>query len=125
MDQPLLRLIAEWRAEADRIRRRYQHDGLAGLCEAHADELEAALKVVSSREVTLSEAAEISGYSRSHLRRLMDQGDLPNVGRPGAPRLRVADLPLKAGRAGAVGAESALHCAERIGRTRSTVRPVG
>lgn len=125
MDQPLLRLVAEWRAEAERIRRRYQHDGLAGLCEAHADELEAALKAAAGREVTLAEAAEMSGYSRSHLRRLMDQGEIPNVGRPGAPRLRVSDLPMKPRRAGGLGAENAVRRAERIDGRHPKVRPIG
>src|SRR5690606_33516388 len=84
--------------EAERIRRRYHDESLAGLCEAHARELDAALRTSLEEKVTLAEAAGLCGYSKSHLRRLMDQGRIPNVGSVGQPRLCIGDLPYRPGR---------------------------
>lgn len=109
MTVPLLQVAREWREEAARIRHRYTDDRLARLCEVHAEELEMALQQEATRAVTLEEAAQVSGYSRSHLRRMMDSGEIPNVGGPGAPRVRVGDLPIKAGRASAIAASAAYH----------------
>src|SRR4051812_16015514 len=88
-------LIRRWREEAETIRRRYSADGLAALSETHARELELALRAPLDAELTISEAAAQSGYSRPHLRRLLDTGVLPNAGRRRAPRIRLGDLPAK------------------------------
>lgn len=109
MTDPLLQVTRAWREEAQRIRHRYTDDRLARLCEVHAEELELALAREAGREITLDEAAQISGFSKAHLRRLMDGGVIPNVGGPGAPRVRVGDLPIKAGRASALTASAAFH----------------
>lgn len=98
MSQPINALVKKWRNESETLRYRYSDERLASLCESHARELEVALRTSLSRQVTLNRAAEISGYSKSHLRRLMDQGTIPNVGEPGAPRVRVSDLPFKTGK---------------------------
>ncbi len=45
--------------------------------------------------LSLTEAAARSGYSAPHLGRLLRAGKIPNAGRPGAPRIRVADLPTR------------------------------
>ncbi len=45
--------------------------------------------------LSLTEAAARSGYSAPHLGRLLRAGKIPNAGRPGAPRMRVADLPTR------------------------------
>lgn len=47
--------------------------------------------------MTLTQAAEVSGYSDDHLGRLVKDGIIPNAGRPGAPRIRRGSLPRKAG----------------------------
>src|SRR6059036_510536 len=60
-----------------------------------AVELEAALKAVGDETLTLVEAAALSGYSADHLGHLVRHGQLRNVGRKNAPRIRRADLPLK------------------------------
>lgn len=78
-------LVGEWRAEASRLRDRYAEEHLAKLCEAHADELEAALRAEADAELSLEEAARESGYSRAQLRRLFPEG-----------RIRRRDLPRKA-----------------------------
>ncbi|MGH7605673.1 MAG: hypothetical protein ACRENK_16975 [Gemmatimonadaceae bacterium] len=48
-----------------------------------------------ARALTLAEAAEESGYSIDHLARLVRQNKIQNVGKPGSPRVRAADLPRK------------------------------
>jgi hypothetical protein len=118
----LQRLVQEWIEEAERIRSRYRDESLAALCEAHARELAAALRTSLDEEVTLSRAAELSGYSRSHLRRLMDQGVIPNVGEPGSPRLRVGDLPFRPRR---MTADRAVHARRGAPDNRQVTRVVG
>ena len=45
--------------------------------------------------LSLTEAAERTGYSAEHLGRLVRQGRLPNAGRKNAPRVRLSDLTLE------------------------------
>ena len=45
--------------------------------------------------LTLAQAALESGYSASHLGRLVRSDTIPNVGGPNAPRIRRKDLPRK------------------------------
>jgi hypothetical protein len=89
-------LARHWFEEAERLRHRYGNEPLASLTEAHARELTAALRESRDHQVTIAEASSLTGYSRSHLRRLLDTGAIPNVGARGAPRVRVRDLPYKA-----------------------------
>src|SRR5690606_3238278 len=91
-------LVSEWRSEALTLRHRYSDERLASVCEAHALELETALRTSLDESVTLQEASRISGYSYAHLRRLMDSGAIRNVGKRGAPRVRVGDLPYRPSR---------------------------
>lgn len=88
-------LAASWRSEAELFRRRRMED-LAHMVESYAHELEEALEGIEYETLTLGEAAEESGYSKDHLARLAREGKIPNVGRPGAPRILRADLPAKA-----------------------------
>lgn len=125
MSQALNALAKDWRQEAEDLRSRYGDDRLATLCEAHAGELESLLKTQLHEELTLKQAARISGYSYSHLRRLMDSGDLPNAGVEGRPRVRLGDLPFKAGRASALGALSAARRAQGRAKVGGRVRPIG
>jgi hypothetical protein len=45
--------------------------------------------------LSLTEAAQVSGYSTDHLSRLHRQGHLRNYGRRRVPRFRAEDLPRK------------------------------
>lgn len=90
-------LIATWRTEADVLRRRGQV-GAADLLEGCADELARVMGSEDAESITLAEAQAVSGYSVAHLRRLIAQGDLQNVAKKGAPRVRRGDLPRKPGR---------------------------
>jgi hypothetical protein len=80
----------------------------APTCEALGAQVNAALlvrKIVASlrlvREtalaetLSLTEAAERTGYSANHIGRLVRQGRLPNAGRKNAPRVRLGDLTLE------------------------------
>ena len=62
-----------------------------------AEELSRCLDLADDEVVTLVRAAEISGFSADHLGRQIREGKLANAGRKNAPRLRLSDLPLKAG----------------------------
>lgn len=95
-EDPVSDLIQEWREEAEPLRR-YGADSLAQAAEQHAEQLEAALDARQLNTVTLEEAAELGGYSYSHLQRLVDDGTIPNAGRKGAPRIFWKDVPRKPG----------------------------
>jgi hypothetical protein len=60
-----------------------------------AAELEAVIRSADDQPLTLSDAASESGYSAERLRHMLADGELPNAGRKGAPRIRRADLPRK------------------------------
>lgn len=70
--------------------------------DGHADAAQRALDLLQQRlsqavEVPLTprQAAKESGYTADHLRDLLRQGKLPNVGEENAPRIRRGDLPRK------------------------------
>ena len=85
MSQALNAIAKDWRQEAENLRSRYADGRLAALCETHAGELDALLRTQLDEELTLKQAARISGYSYSHLRRLLDAGELANMGIEGRP----------------------------------------
>ena len=91
----LARLLSDWRSRADLLRR---HGAQQAACTAEvlAAELDRALQAHDDELLTLTEAAAASGYSRDHLGRLLHEGKMPNAGRPGAPRIRRGDVPVKA-----------------------------
>ncbi len=91
-------LVQSWRDEAARARQRYADERLAAVCEAHAAELEIALRDQSDEVLSLKQAADLSGYSVEHLRHLVADGTIPNAGRKHAPRVRRAHVPLRPGR---------------------------
>ena len=90
-------VIAKWKARLQEFARvRARIDG-AVLCREALQDFAAILDEGSDELLNLSQAARRSGYSREHLSRLVGAGKIPNVGRPHAPRVRVRDLPRKAG----------------------------
>ena len=89
-------LVEEWRGEAQLM----SHRGLAesaALVESLANDLEETLRGFESDLLNLQESAAHSGYSPGHLSRLVRDGEILNRGRPGAPRIRRSDLPIKCG----------------------------
>ncbi len=89
-------LSGAWREKAKRLRR--YSDPAANAWEDAACELEAAFAQWQLEALTLSEGEAESGYSRATLERMLSDGKIPNVGEPGAPRVRRCDLPRKPGR---------------------------
>ncbi len=85
-----------WREKAEQVRR--YSEPAANAWEDAACELEAAFAQWQLETLTLAEANVESGYSYSHLQRLVADGAIENVGEPGSPLLRRGDLPRKPGR---------------------------
>lgn len=85
-----------WLTRRDELRRLHALVDGATLCEALLADLDATLRADDAVELSLRDAAQLSGYSADHLGRLLRAGTLPNVGRPHAPKIRIADLPRKA-----------------------------
>lgn len=95
MNEVYYSLVESWREEADSIRVRYADERLAHVLEVAAMDLERAIENTSGQLLTLQQAAERSGYSVEHLGRMVASGKIPNAGRKGAPRIRLADCPVK------------------------------
>jgi hypothetical protein len=88
-------LAARWRADAQ-VFRRYGSTGRARMLERLAAELDRVTSDESAAEVDLTTAAERTGFTRGHLRRLYRNGRLVAVRfEDGEPLFRVADLPRK------------------------------
>jgi len=96
MDLEYLGLLAkEWEEEARQLRDRYGDERGARLCDTHAAELRARIREHLDEPLTLKEAAAESGYSVSHLQHLVADGEIPNAGEKGRPRIRRGDVPMK------------------------------
>jgi hypothetical protein len=89
-------LAARWREDAQ-VLRRYGVTSRARLLEQMAAELEASTAADATATVALSVAAEVSGFTRAPLRRLIREGKLVSAGTEGRePQVRLSDLPRKA-----------------------------
>jgi hypothetical protein len=89
-------LLDHWHATAEGLRD-WGATAEARVLDKCADELADALEVGDEEEVSLAQGAVESGYSISHLRRLIAQGKLQDVADTGPPRVRRRDLPRKPG----------------------------
>ena len=67
----------------------------AALCEQFVIDLESLDQDGSDDALTVAEAAEYSGFSAAHIRRLVNDGKLSANGRAHARRVRRGDLPRK------------------------------
>jgi len=119
-------LAARWREDAQ-VLRRYGATGRARMLERLAAELELSTTNEAAAPVDLTTAAELSGFTRGHLRRLYRAGKLIAVAvERGEPLFRVSDLPRKPG-GGATASDQPLpvsraHVAR--GLTKSDVRAI-
>lgn len=89
-------LIAQWHSDAENLRA-WGAGEWARVLERCAEQLADALAEREDETLTLAEAAAHSGYSVSHLRRLIAHGTLRDVAETGASRVRRGDLPRKPG----------------------------
>ena len=92
----LAELRARWTDRRDEWRRLGVSVDGTKLCEEILGDL-ATLDAAGEEGLTLVEAARECGYSADHLGRLVRAGDIENVGRAKAPRIRRRDLPKKPG----------------------------
>lgn len=99
MPESLTFLASGWREVAATLRP-YGAESAATALERCADELEARVMEWADEPLTLSEAAQESGYSVQHLRRLVTEGLLTDVAESGQIRVRRGDLPRKPGHNG-------------------------
>ena len=93
----VLNLARKWREEALPLEERYIDPRVAELFRLHARELEEAVQDAEEEVLTIGEAAGTSGNSVDHIRHLVAEGKIPNIGVRGSPRVRRGDLPLKSG----------------------------
>jgi hypothetical protein len=93
----VMNLAETWRQQVTVLRKRGDERG-ATVMSGMLEELSDALAASGDEVISLREAAGISGYSTSHLARLIREGNLPNAGRLNSPKLRRADVPMKGGR---------------------------
>jgi hypothetical protein len=70
-------------------------DRAAKIVEKFLTDIDAVAKTESQPTLTLTAASRLCGYSTRQLARLIQNGTIPNVGRPQAPQVRYSDLPLK------------------------------
>ena len=118
----ILALASRWRERASIVRAWTSDEGSARAFEIAAQELEDAVRTAADEVLTLHEAARESGYSERRLRELIAAGELPQAGRPGAPRLRRRDLPRKPksrNRDGYDVRADALALSQRVGKGRT------
>jgi len=84
----------KWEADAATMEQ-YSDARGAAVCRLHLAEFKEAVRAEDEHTLTLSEAALESGYSESHLRHRISDGEIQNAGRKGSPRIRRGDLPKK------------------------------
>lgn len=85
--------IEATRAKAEEFRR-FGNEPQAKVCEVLADELDAKRKAFLDEEITIAEAAELSGYHESAIRKMRDDGRIPETSKG---RVRRGDVPKKPG----------------------------
>ncbi|CAN5730766.1 hypothetical protein BH23GEM5_BH23GEM5_20710 [soil metagenome] len=86
-----------WAERAEALR---QHgggvaDGPAHIWAAATAELNGSIRAQENEVLTIRQAADESGYSEDHLRRLLRDGKVQNRGTKHSPRIRRGDLPRK------------------------------
>ncbi len=125
MDRTPTSLAAQWRDEADTLRRRGAEVQAVAL-ESCADELERELDSLENELLSIKEAAAESGYSEETLRRRVRKGEIGAVrsnGKNSHLKLRRGDLPTKPVRRNAASSshipynpeEDARDIAQRLG----------
>lgn len=75
----------------------FKHERMAHVIGVLLQDFDAVRLEEVSGEVGVKEAVGVSGYSESSIWRFLDD-DVPNVGEPGLPSMRIQDLPFRARR---------------------------
>jgi hypothetical protein len=93
--------VADIRAKAKEFREAFGAEPQARSLEWAATRIELSLRDESDQQLTLAQAAEISGYNPDSLARMVREGKIPDLRPPnsnGMIRIRRGDLPIKPGR---------------------------
>ena len=90
----LAELMRKWEHDASTLEE-YSDARGAEVCRLHIAELREAIRAEEEQPLTVSQAAAESGLSADYLRHKVADGDIPNAGQKGAPRIRRRDLPRK------------------------------
>jgi|SRR5665213_717956 len=113
MSSRLTSLAERWRTDAATLES-YGDTQVAKVVRQLADDLEAGLRDDGAELLTLASAERESGYSRDRLRHMVADGDVPNAGRKGAPRIRRGDLPRKSKASRSAGFDASARAAELV-----------
>ena len=92
----LSELVERWSARRDEWTRLGIQLSGAAVADEILTDLAELVRQGRAESVLLADAAQLSGYSRDHLRKLVAAGKLEIVGTAGRIRLRRGDLPEKA-----------------------------
>jgi len=87
-------LLQLWQQRADYLHQ-FGDPNSARLWRTAAVELERALTAFGEQMLTVTDAAQVTGYTPDYIRKQIAAGALPNAGRKNAPRVRRADLKTK------------------------------
>ncbi|HYH80908.1 MAG TPA: hypothetical protein VEX86_13995 [Longimicrobium sp.] len=89
-------LASLWREHAALLRK-YGAEKQAAVLEQCAAEVEAEREKREAARISLDDAVQLTGFSRSHLRRLWRTGKVRQLGTQENPEFHAADLPRKSG----------------------------
>ena len=93
----LAQLPADFQANAVEVRRLAGDERAAHVWEAASRDVESRLRAASLEALDLATAALESGYTRSHLVRMLREGKIPDSGSDSDPRILRMHLPRKPG----------------------------
>lgn len=88
-------IIARWRARGTELAKLHAMVDGAALVDEMLSDLE---QLATNDSLTLTQAADRSGYTTDHLSRLIRQGKLTNTGKKGSPRVLASELPKRPAR---------------------------
>jgi hypothetical protein len=120
MTDPLSDLISVWRKRAVELEE-YAAPAATAFWRA-AEELEDAVAAQSMQPLTPKEAAEEGGYTEDYIREFLRDNPSLNAGRPGAPRILRAHVPVKPGHRTVAPQSSAAQSATPGARARREAR---
>lgn len=120
---PLVRLPLQFRENAATARWLAGSDVAAHVWEEAARLAEEHLRAASLEPLSLTEAVDESGYSRSHLRRMLRDRSLPNDGTDAEPLILRKHLPRKPGFG--VDQKAVQAASSRVQAARAVIRGEG
>lgn len=112
-DEVYRRFREQWEQRMRDVEDIYGDQGRGNLIATLLKELEAARLDELIEEATVKEAVTMTGFSEDTILRAIDNGQIRKVSGPGGDRVRVAELPFRAGRAHPAALRRRLYAADR------------